>query len=115
MYAIRSYYEPIPRHKPEIAVATALAGEYLGMKMIYLEAGSGAKMSIPNEMVKAVSSSCNIPIIVGGGLRSPAEVKEKVESGARVIVTGNYFEDESNWNKIKSFAEAVHFKSPIEV
>ncbi len=107
--------KPIPRHKPEIAVATALAGEYIGMKMIYLEAGSGAKMSVPNEMVKAVSSSCNIPIIVGGGLRSPAEVKEKVESGARVIVTGNYFEDESNWNKIKSFAEAVHFKSPIEV
>lgn len=107
--------KPIPRAKPEIAVATALAAQYLGMKMIYLEGGSGAKLSVPDEMVKAVSSNCDIPVIVGGGLRSPQEIRDKVANGAKVIVTGNYFEDESNWSKIKSFADAVHHKIPIEV
>lgn len=107
--------KPIPRSKPEIAAATALAAQYLGMKMIYLEGGSGAKLSVPNEMVKAVSSNCDIPVIVGGGLRDPREVREKINNGAKVIVTGNYFEDESNWPKIKSFADAVHYKIPIEV
>jgi phosphoglycerol geranylgeranyltransferase len=106
---------PIPRNKPEIAAATALASEYLGMKLIYLEAGSGADNSVPNEMVKVVSQQCSIPVIVGGGIRNPRAAKEKVESGASIIVTGNYFEDENNWDLIKEFASAVHYKLPIEV
>ncbi len=68
---------PIPRNKPEIAAATALAAEYLGMKLIYLEAGSGAKETVPNEMVKLVSEYCSIPIIVGGGIKSPNDSKRK--------------------------------------
>jgi heptaprenylglyceryl phosphate synthase len=85
------------------------------MKMIYLEAGSGADQSVPDEMIKAVTGVCNIPVVVGGGIRSPLVAQEKVESGANVIVTGNYFEDEDNWETIKAFADAVHFKNPIEV
>ena len=106
---------PVPRNKPEIAAATALAGEYLGMKFIYLEAGSGAQDSVPDEMVKAVSKECSVPIIVGGGIRTPQVARKKVENGASIIVTGNFFEDENNWHLIKDFASAVHFKLPVEV
>ena len=101
---------PLPRNKPGIAAATALAAEYLGMKLVYLEAGSGAEQSVPNEMIKAVSEICSIPVIVGGGIRNPQAAKEKVESGAKIIVTGNFFEHQENWDLIKEFAEAVHFK-----
>lgn len=104
---------PIPRNKPEIAAATALAGEYLGMKLIYLEAGSGAKQTVPNEMVKAVASITSVPLIVGGGIKSPKDAREKVDSGAKIIVTGNFFENENNWCLIKEFAEAIHKKNPI--
>lgn len=107
--------KPIPRNKPEIAAATALAAEYMGMKLIYLEAGSGAELSVPNEMVKMVSKTCSIPIIVGGGIRDTQTAREKVQNGASIIVTGNHFEDESNWNKLKEFADAVHIKEPREV
>jgi phosphoglycerol geranylgeranyltransferase len=104
---------PIPRNKPEIAAATALASEYLGMKLIYLEAGSGAQQTVPNEMVKAVSSVCSVPIIVGGGIKSPNIAREKVDYGAKIIVTGNFFENENNWSLIKEFADAVHKNVPI--
>lgn len=106
---------PVPRNKPEIAAATALASEYLGMKLIYLEAGSGADQPVPNEMVKAVSDQCTIPIIVGGGIRNPETAREKVKNGASIIVTGNFFENENNWDLIKDFASAVHIKQSILV
>ena len=106
---------PLPRSKPEIAAATALAAEYLGMKLIYLEAGSGADQPVPYEMINAIREVCSIPVVAGGGIRSPIVAREKVENGANIIVTGNYFEDDSNWEMIPEFANAVHFKSPIEV
>ena len=106
---------PIPRNKPEIATATALAAEYLGMKFVYLEGGSGAEKSVPNEMVKMVSSSLSIPVIVGGGIRDSKTAREKVENGASIIITGNYFEDETKWHLVKEFASAVHVKEAIEV
>jgi len=102
--------KPIPRNKPEIAAATALAGEYLGMKFIYLESGSGAELSVPEEMISAVSNIISTPIIVGGGIKDPATAKRKVQAGASIVITGNHFEDESNWNLISKFAEAVHTK-----
>ncbi len=105
---------PMPRNKPEIAAATALAAEYMGMKFIYLEAGSGAELPVPNEMVKAVSSYCTVPIIVGGGIKSPRTAREKVKNGANIIVTGNFFENENNWHLIKDFASAIHFKESVE-
>jgi putative glycerol-1-phosphate prenyltransferase len=106
---------PIPRTKIDIAAATALAAEYLGMKFVYLEAGSGADYSVPNEMISAVSGYINIPVIVGGGIRNPGEAREKVERGARLIVTGNYFENENNWEMIRFFADAIHIKNNVEV
>lgn len=106
---------PIPRNKPDIAAATALAAEYLGMKLIYLEAGSGAENPVPNEIVKAVADFCTVPVIVGGGIKSPQTAREKVENGAKIIVTGNFFEQEENWNLIKNFSEAVHVKLPLTV
>jgi phosphoglycerol geranylgeranyltransferase len=99
---------PLPRNKPEIAAATALAAEYLGMKLIYLEAGSGAQNPVPDEVVKAVSQTCKLPVIVGGGIRTPETARSKVQNGAKIIVTGNFFESENNWPLIKEFAEAVH-------
>ncbi len=104
---------PVPRNKPEIAAATALASEYIGMKLIYLEAGSGAQQTVPNEMVKAVSSICSVPVIVGGGIKSSKIAREKVDNGAKIIVTGNFFENEGNWGMIKEFADAVHKKLSI--
>ena len=106
---------PLPRNKPEIAAATALAAQYLGMKLIYLEAGSGADQSVPNKMIKAVAGYCDIPVVVGGGIRNPQTAREKVENGAKIIVTGNFFEDENNWDLIKNFADAVHIKLAVEV
>ncbi|MBU2508390.1 MAG: geranylgeranylglyceryl/heptaprenylglyceryl phosphate synthase, partial [Bacteroidetes bacterium] len=103
------------RRKPEIAGATALAAEFMGMKFIYLEAGSGAQYSVPNEMVQLVSKYCTIPVIVGGGIRDAETARDKVKHGAKVIVTGNYFEDENSWDKLKEFAQAVHFKLAVEV
>jgi putative glycerol-1-phosphate prenyltransferase len=108
--------KPIPRDKNDIAVAHAMAGEYLGMKMIYLEAGSGAQHAVPDAMVEAVSSYVQIPVIVGGGIRTPDEARKKVESGASFVVTGNILESVTQWKIIKEFADAVHWKStPLEI
>jgi putative glycerol-1-phosphate prenyltransferase len=100
--------KPIPYNKPEIATATALAGEFLGMKMIYLEAGSGAEYSVSNKMIKSVKSVVKIPIIVGGGIRDASTANEKVQAGADFIVIGNHFENQLNWIEIKEFGEAIH-------
>ena len=106
---------PIPRNKPEIATATALAAEYLGMRYVYLESGSGAEKTVPNEMVKMVSSALSVPVIVGGGIRDSKTAREKVENGASIIITGNFFETETNWNLVKEFADAVHIKLSTKV
>ncbi|PIP76475.1 MAG: geranylgeranylglyceryl/heptaprenylglyceryl phosphate synthase, partial [Ignavibacteria bacterium CG22_combo_CG10-13_8_21_14_all_37_15] len=84
------------------------AGQYLGMKFIYLEGGSGAQLSVPKEMVSAVSKAVDVPVIVGGGIRTPQEAFEKIENGAKVVVTGNFFEDKKNWDLLKEFADAIH-------
>jgi putative glycerol-1-phosphate prenyltransferase len=83
---------PIPKNKPEIAVATAMAGEMLGLKTIYLEAGSGANSHISLEMIREVKSNINIPLIVGGGIRTAKAAKEVCDAGADVIVIGTAFE-----------------------
>ncbi|WP_236979362.1 geranylgeranylglyceryl/heptaprenylglyceryl phosphate synthase [Membranihabitans maritimus] len=83
---------PIPRDKPEIAACTALAGTYLGLKLIYLDAGSGAKNSIPPGMVRKVREEIDAPIIVGGGIRSGDEAFKLCEAGADTIVVGNAIE-----------------------
>ncbi len=105
--------KPIPRNKSDIAAATALAAQYIGMKFIYLEAGSGAKNSVPAEMIKCVSETVDIPVIVGGGIKKPSEAKEKIDAGAKLIVIGNCFEDEANWQLLKEFNTVVHYKSNL--
>lgn len=100
--------KPIPRDKPDIAVAHALAAEYLGMKLIYLEAGSGALHPVPDEMIQAIARMCSLPIIVGGGIRTPDMAKQKVAAGAAFIVTGNVLEDKKMDGLIRDFANAIH-------
>jgi len=99
---------PIPRDKPDIAVAHALAAEYLGMKLIYLEAGSGAQFPVPDEMIQAVACMCSLPIIVGGGIRTPEVAAQKVKAGASFIVTGNVLEKGKPEGIIQDFAKAIH-------
>jgi phosphoglycerol geranylgeranyltransferase len=83
----------VPRAKPEVAAAYALAAQYLGMKLIYLEGGSGIKEPVPPEMISIVKSQVDIPVIVGGGIRSGKEAKRAAEAGADIIITGTIVED----------------------
>jgi putative glycerol-1-phosphate prenyltransferase len=103
-----SYSKPLPRHKTDIAVAHALAAELLGMKLLYLEAGSGARQSVPDEMITAITQSVTLPVIVGGGIRTPFEASQKVEAGASIIVIGNHFEKEEHRMQLPDFALAIH-------
>ncbi|MCK5821695.1 MAG: geranylgeranylglyceryl/heptaprenylglyceryl phosphate synthase [Bacteroidales bacterium] len=84
---------PIPDNKPDLAVATALAGEMLGHKLIYMDAGSGALRPIPKQIISAVSNAISVPLIVGGGIRSAAEALLAYEAGADIIVVGNRVEE----------------------
>jgi putative glycerol-1-phosphate prenyltransferase len=84
--------KPIPRSKPEIAVAHALAGQYLGMKYIYLEAGSGADRPVPEKTVKDVKKNTTIPLIVGGGIRTIKDAQQIVNAGADYVVQGSIIE-----------------------
>lgn len=83
---------PVPCNKLDIASATALAGEYLGMKLIYLEAGSGAKNQVSKEMIAAVKSTISIPLMVGGGVNTPQKLLDAFEAGADVVVVGTAIE-----------------------
>jgi len=84
--------KPIPRTKTNIAVATAIAAQLLGFKQIYLEAGSGAINHVPYEMIVAVRKETNLPIIVGGGIKSPSDLKRIYQAGADIAVVGNSLE-----------------------
>lgn len=85
--------QPIPRTKIDIAVATALAGQYLGQKAIYLEGGSGAQQAVPVAMISAVKQHLSVPLIVGGGIRTPQAMQEAFKAGADVVVIGNALEE----------------------
>lgn len=85
---------PIPAHKSDIAVCTALAAEMLGLKLIFMDAGSGATKPIPSEMISSVRETVSIPIIVGGGIKSAEKVRENLAAGADLIVIGNAFESD---------------------
>lgn len=103
---------PIPAVKNDIATATAVAGELLGLKLIYMDAGSGAKNPISTEMISSVSSAINVPLIVGGGINSPEKVKANIDAGADVIVVGNAIEKEPSL--IKEMADIVHNYSTVK-
>jgi phosphoglycerol geranylgeranyltransferase len=99
---------PIPRDKPDIACSHALAAEYFGMKLVYLEAGSGSATSVPDEVVSAVSTFVSLPVIAGGGIRTPEEAARKVRAGAKIVVAGNQFEKEDSGRFLAEFAAACH-------
>ena len=103
---------PIPRDKPEIASAYAMAAEMFGMAMIYLEAGSGALSCVPKEMVRMVSKVVKVPVTVGGGIRNPEIARELASAGASFVVAGNFFEDNGASGMLREFARAVHYKKP---
>lgn len=97
---------PIPHEKDDIAMCTALAGEMLGLKVIYMDAGSGAINPISNEMIYKVKNTISIPLIVGGGIKTPEKAAEMAKAGADIIVVGNALEKSTE--KLKEFADAVH-------
>ncbi len=99
---------PIPLDKPELAVAHALAAQYFGMRFIYLEAGSGAKKTVPPEMIRMVKSLVDVTLIVGGGIRNGTQAKMIVSAGASIVVTGTVTEKRSNLKpKIAELVSAV--------
>lgn len=83
---------PIPGDKKEIALSTAVAGELLGFKLIYLEAGSGATIPVSARMIECVKAGLSLPLIVGGGIKSTEQLKEAFDAGADMVVVGNIFE-----------------------
>ena len=99
---------PLPRNKPEVAVATALAAEMMGMKLVFTDGGSGADEPVPADLVQGVATECSIPLIVGGGLRTSDDVARCVRSGASFVVVGNAIEDRPDAAYIADLAAAAH-------
>ena len=89
-----SHTLPIPHGKPEIAATTALAGEQLGMKLIYLDGGSGAGKTISQEMIASVAEQISIPLLVGGGIRTPEQAQTAWDAGADIVVIGTVLESD---------------------
>ena len=101
--------QPLPRDDPNLVVSHALAGQYLGMRYIYLEAGSGASKPVPSEIVKAVRNEVEALLIVGGGIRTPAAASEAVKAGADIIVTGTLVETSRKLKEeMSTLIKAVH-------
>jgi phosphoglycerol geranylgeranyltransferase len=98
---------PIPYNKPELAAAHALAGQYLGMRFIYLEAGSGAKNPVPPDMIRVVRHYVDIPMIVGGGIRSREQALAAASAGADIIVTGNVVEESGMRRRVSEIIEGI--------
>lgn len=97
---------PIPHDKPGIAAATALAGSLLGLRTIYMDTGSGALQSVSPDMITAVRSQVDLPIIIGGGIRDAGTARALCEAGADVLVMGTAFEEDPE--RIFAMSEAVH-------
>lgn len=97
---------PIPHDKPGIAAATALAGELLGLRTIYMDTGSGALHTVSPEMIAAVRASVDLPVIVGGGIRDTGTARALAKAGADVLVVGTAFEEDPE--RIFAMSEAVH-------
>lgn len=101
---------PIPSDKNEIAVCTAMAGEMLGMKLIFMDAGSGARKPVSEEMIAHVSASISIPLIIGGGITTPEKAYRNCKAGADVVIVGNAIEKDIDL--IKEMSDAIHSAIP---
>lgn len=89
--------KPLDRNNPEYVLQTAQAGIFIGNKLIYLEAGSGAKLSVPKEMITLVAQNISIPLIIGGGIRTKQEIENAYNAGADLVVIGTAFENDINF------------------
>lgn len=96
---------PIPYDKPEVAACTAIAGEMLGLKLIYADAGSGAQKSISKKMIHSIRKAIDVPLMIGGGIRSATKAREILEAGADTIVVGNAAEKDPGL--IREIAEEI--------
>lgn len=99
---------PLPRERTGVAVATAMAGEMLGLQTLYLDAGSGADHPVPDAMVSGIRDAVQVPIIVGGGMRTPEAVAAKVAAGASFVVVGNAFEERGDEAFMREMVSAAH-------
>ncbi len=97
----------IPRDNPKLAASYALAGELLGMRSVYLEAGSGAPAHVPSDMISYVKKSISVPLIVGGGIRDATAAREVRDAGADVIVTGTIVEENGYLSRLESIINAI--------
>jgi len=102
---------PIPYNKPEIAACTAMAGEMLGLGLIYMDGGSGATKSISSEMISSVSKHVDLPIIIGGGIRTVEDAERVWEAGADILVIGNALEDPGSFELMESVAACKSHKN----
>lgn len=98
---------PIPYKRADLAAAYSLAAKYMGMRFVYLEAGSGAEKCVPAKMIRAVKKMCNLPLIVGGGIRTGEHMRKVCEAGADIVVTGTVLEESEVYNKVKEFLAAI--------
>jgi len=99
---------PLPRSKPGIAAATAMAAEMMGMKILYTDGGSGAELPVPLEIISSITESVDIPLIVGGGLTSPSLVDAACNAGAKYIVVGTAIEQNADKAFVKDLVKAAH-------
>ena len=98
---------PVPYNKPELAAAHALAGQYLGMHFLYLEGGSGAKEPVPPEMIRTVKHYIDIPLIVGGGIKTREQALGAASAGADIIVTGNVIENGDAKRRVSEIIDGI--------
>lgn len=103
---------PVPYNKPELAAAHALAGQYLGMHFIYLEGGSGAKNPVPPEMIRTIKHFIDVPLIVGGGIRTKGQALAAASAGADIIVTGNITESIHAKEKVSEIINGMKGTKP---
>jgi len=92
-----SQTKPLSKNNIDYIAQTAKAGEFIGNKLMYLEAGSGAQNAVPLEIIKSVSDRISIPLLVGGGIRSKKQIEEVYKSGADLVVIGTAFENDINF------------------
>lgn len=101
---------PIPYNKPELAAAHALAAQYFGMRFVYLEAGSGVEQPVPNDMVRKVKGVIDIPLIVGGGIRTGNQAKAIVNAGADIVVTSTATDKFKVKASVKELVEQIKIR-----
>ena len=97
---------PIPADKSPVAACTAMAGEMLGLKLIYLDAGSGAKRPVPPAMIRDVKHAVSVPVVVGGGIRTPEAARRAASAGADIVVVGNAIENDPSL--IAGMSKIIH-------